>query len=157
MVTIIRKAALPDPMEVPAAVRDAAQAALCMTLREPRPRGFPLLFSADMQLIEPAVAFLHEHAIQRAYTTETIRTYTEILIDWFDSLEGRGISWTDVDVSDLIAYRDHMLKKVSDHTRRAFSPRTINHRVRGVLRFYAWAVRNGWLRECSLGLAGLDS
>jgi integrase/recombinase XerD len=40
-----------------------------------------------MQLIEPAVAVLHEHAIQRAYTTETIRTYTEILIDWFDSLD----------------------------------------------------------------------
>lgn len=150
MVQMIRKGKLPQPIEVPASVRDAAQAALCMTLREPRPEGFPLIFSSDMQLIEPAVAFLHEHAIQRAYTTATIRTYTEILIDWFNSIERSGIGWTDVDVSDLIAYRDHMLKKLSAHTRRAFSPRTINHRVRGVLRFYAWAVRNGWLRESSL-------
>jgi len=150
VVEIIYKGKLPQPIEVPAAVRDAAQAALCMTLREPRPEGFPLLFSSDMQLIEPAVAFLHEHAVQRAYTSETIRTYTEILIDWFDSLERRCIGWKEVDVSDLIAYRDHMLKRLSAHTRRAFRPRTINHRVRGVLRFYAWAVRNGWLAESSL-------
>ena len=156
MVEIIRKGKLPQPTEVPAAVRDAAQAALCMTLREPRPEGFPLLFSSDMQLIEPAVAFLHEHAIQRAYTTETIRTYTEILIDWFDSVERSEIGWPDVDVRDLIAYRDRMLKKLSARTRRAFSPRTINHRVRGVLRFYAWAVRNGWLRESSLASNAAD-
>jgi hypothetical protein len=40
-----------------------------------------------MQLIEPAVSFLHDHAVERAYTAETLRTYTEILYDWFDSLE----------------------------------------------------------------------
>jgi integrase/recombinase XerD len=53
---IIRKGKLPQPIEVPAAVRDAAQTALCMTLREPRPEGFPLLFSSDM----------HGHAAHRA-------------------------------------------------------------------------------------------
>src|SRR5438128_7378887 len=121
-----------------------------MTLREPRPFGFPLLFSSDMRLLEPAVAFLHEHAIQRAYTAETLRTYTEILYDWFDSLEQSGITWSEVDASDLIAYRNRMLKQPSAHTGRPYSPRTINHRVRGVLRFYAWVVRNGWLGSSPL-------
>ncbi len=150
MVEIIRKGKLPEPSEVPPGLRQAATVALRMTTREPRPEGFPLLFSSGMQLLEPAVAFLHEHAIQRAYTAETVRTYTEILYDWFDSLEQSGIAWSEVDASDLVAYRDRMLKDPSSHTGRAFSSRTINHRVRGVLRFYAWAVRHGWLRSSPL-------
>ena len=147
---IIRKGVLPQPGEVPERLREAAAAALKITLREPRPPGFPLLFTSDMQLIEPAVAFLHEHAIQRAHTVETLRTYTEILYDWFDSLEQSAILWNEVDAADLIAYRNRMLQQPSSHTGRAFSVRTINHRVRGVLRFYAWAVRNAWLRSSPL-------
>jgi integrase/recombinase XerD len=155
MVEIIRKGALPQPAEVPEALCDAARAALSMTLREPRPVGFPLLLSSQMQLIESAVSFLHEHAIQRAHTAETLRTYTEILYDWFDALEQSDIRWNDVDASDLIAYRNRMLKQPSPHTGQPYSVRTINHRVRGVLRFYAWAVRNGWLRSSPLiGRAG---
>ena len=59
MVEIIRKGELPQPDEVPAALRAAAAAALKTTVREPRPAGFPLLFSSELQLIEPAIAFLH--------------------------------------------------------------------------------------------------
>ena len=150
MVEIIRKGELPRPEEVPAGLRAAAAAALRMTLREPRPAGFPLLFSSDLQLIEPAVAFLHEHAIQRAHTADTLRTYMEILYDWFDALEQSGILWSEVDTADLVAYRNRMLKQPSAHTGRAYSVRTINHRVRGVLRFYEWAVRNAWLRASPL-------
>jgi site-specific recombinase XerD len=150
VVEMIRKGTLPDPSEVPAALRQAAAEALSVTLREPRPAGFPLLFSSDMRLIEPAIAFLHEHAIQRAYTAETLRTYAEILYDWFDSLEQSGVVWSDVDASDLIAYRDRMLKHPSPHTGRPYSHRTINLRVQGVLRFYAWAVRHAWLHDSPL-------
>jgi site-specific recombinase XerD len=150
VVEMIRKGTLPDPSEVPAALRQAAAEALSVTLREPRPAGFPLLFSSDMRLIEPAIAFLHEHAIQRAYTAETLRTYAEILYDWFDSLEQSGVVWSDVDGSDLIAYRDRMLKHPSAHTGRPYSHRTINLRVQGVLRFYAWAVRHAWLHDSPL-------
>jgi site-specific recombinase XerD len=155
VVEIIRKGELPRPDQVPAALREAAAAALKITLREPRPAGFPLLFTSDMQLIEPAVAFLHEHSIQRAHTDETLRTYLEILFDWFDALEQSGILWNKADTADLIAYRNRMLKRLSTHTGRPYSIRTINHRVRGVLRFYQWAVRNVWLRTSPLiGRAG---
>ncbi len=150
MVEIIRKGTLPQPAEVPEDLREAATAALKMTLREPRPIGFPLLFSSDMRLIEPAIAFLHEHAIQRTHTADTVRTYTEILYDWFDALEQSGIAWNDADEVDLVAYRNRMLQQPSAHTGRSYSVRTVNHRVRGVLRYYQWAVRSGWLRASPL-------
>jgi site-specific recombinase XerD len=150
VVEIIRKGELPQPEEVPEALRDPAAAALRITPREPRPVGFPLLFSSDMQLLEPAVAFLHEHAIQRAHTADTVRTYMEILYDWFDTLEQSGIIWSEADAVDLVAYRNRMLQNPSAHTGRPYSVRTVNHRVRGILRFYTWAVRNGWLRDSPL-------
>jgi site-specific recombinase XerD len=150
VVRIIHRSQLPRPDEVPAALRTAAAAALTMPLREPRPAGFPLLFTADMQLIEPAVAFLHEHFIQRAHTADTLRTYAEILLDWFDTLEQNGIAWGDADAVDLVAYRNRMLLAPSARTQRPYSIRTINHRVRGVLRFYEWAVRHAWLRTSAL-------
>jgi integrase len=150
MVQIVRKVALPSPFEVPERVRTAAALASTVRLREPRPVGFPLLLNADFEFIEPALAFLHEHGVQRAHTADTVRTYAEILYDWFDTLDQSQIPWGDADAADLIAYRNRMLAEPSSHTRRAYSIRTINHRVRGVLRFYAWAVRNAWLRSSPL-------
>lgn len=155
MARIIYRTELPRPEEVPPALRAAAAEALATPLREPRPAGFPLLFTADMQLIEPAVAFLHEHSIQRAHTADTLRTYAEILLDWFGILEENGIRWRDADAVDLIAYRNRMLSAPSARTHRPYSIRTINHRVRGVLRFYEWAVRHSWIR--SSPLVGLDT
>jgi integrase/recombinase XerD len=70
MVRIIHRSELPQPDEVPPSLRGAAAAAITMRVREPRPAGFPLLFTSDMQLIEPAVAFLHEHSVQRAHTMD---------------------------------------------------------------------------------------
>ena len=57
MVQIIRKAQLPDPADVIERLRQIAAQAHAIALREPRPAGFPLLFTADLQIIEPAVAF----------------------------------------------------------------------------------------------------
>ena len=116
-----------------------------MVLREPRPAGFPLLFTADCQLIEPAVAYLHEHFIQRAHTADTLRTYAEILYDWFETLEQNAIAWREADAVDLVAYRNRMLSEPSGHTGRPYRISTINHRVRGVLRFYEWLVGNRYL------------
>jgi integrase/recombinase XerD len=48
MVRIIYRSALPQPDEVPPELRAAAAAALTMSLREPRPVGFPLLFTSDI-------------------------------------------------------------------------------------------------------------
>jgi len=150
MVQIIRKAALPAPTDVAEGLRAAATLAHSIALREPRPAGFPLLFTTDLQLIEPAVAFLHEHAVQRAHTADTLRTYTEILYDWFETLEQNTIGWADADAVDLMAYRNRMMQQPSAHTGRPYRISTINHRVRGVLRFYEWAVRMRWLAASPL-------
>jgi integrase/recombinase XerD len=123
MVLLVRKSALPAPEEVPEGLREAAAAAASIILREPRPPGFPIFLSAKMEIIEPAVAFLHEHAIQRAHTADTVRTYSEILFDWFDTLEQSQIVWSDADGADLVAYRNRMLTERSQHTGRPYGLR----------------------------------
>ncbi len=155
MVQIIRKGALPLPEEVPPSLRAAAAAAQTIKLREPRPVGFPMIFDAHSNLIESAVAYLHEHGVQRAHSADTLRTYAEILYDWFDTLEQNAIDWRVAAPPDLIAYRNRMMTEPSGHTARPYSARTINHRVRGVLRFYEWAVRTRWLAASPL--IGRDS
>lgn len=150
MVWIIRKAALPNPTEVAERLRPAAQQAQAIVLREPRPAGFPLLFTAQGKLIEPVVSYLHEHLVRRAHTADTLRTYAEILYDWFETLEQNALNWDDADAVDLVAYRNRMMQQASGHTGRPYRVSTINHRVRGVLRFYQWAVRNRWLNASPL-------
>ena len=109
MVVVVRKSTLPSSAEVPEPLRAAAQAAGSVSLREPRSAGFPLFFTNSMQIIEPVVAFLHEHGIQRAHTADTVRAYAEIAFDWFDTLEQSSISWDEADGVDLVAYRNRML------------------------------------------------
>jgi integrase/recombinase XerD len=150
MVTVVRKSALPMPAEVPERLRDAALAAASISLREPRLQGFPVFFTDSMEIIEPVVAFLHEHAIQRAHTNDTVRTYAEILFDWIDTLEQSSIAWDEADGADLVACRNRMLTQASQRTGRPYAVRTINHRVRGVLRFYDWSVRAGWIKASPL-------
>jgi hypothetical protein len=156
MVQIIRKASLPTADEVPGRARAAAEQAAAVALREPRPSGFPLLFTKHWQLIEPAVAFLHEHSIQRAHTDDTLRTYAEILYDWFETLEQNDIPWETADAVDLVAYRNRMMALPSAHTGRPYRTSTINHRVRGVLRFYVWALRARWLSTSPLAEPARD-
>ena len=150
MVHIIRKAPLPTPAEVIGLAQNAAKQAHTVVLREPRPDGFPLLFNSQWQLIEPAVAYLHEHSVQRAHTADTLRTYAEILYDWFETLEQNGIGWAGADAVDLVAYRNRMMTQPSPRTGKPYRITTINHRVRGVLRFYEWAVRMHWLNTSPL-------
>ena len=150
MVQIIRRQKLPSGPEFGGGLQAALTQANSIKLREGRPEGFPLLFSADMRLIEPAVEFLHEHFVQRGHTEDTLRTYTEILYDWFETLEQNRIDWAKADAVDLVAYRNRMMKEDSAHTGRPYRISTINHRVRGILRFYAWAVRSGWLASSEI-------
>jgi len=56
-------------------VRTEAEEALSLTLRQPRPERFPLIFTSKMELMEAAVGFVHEHAVLRACTPDTVQTY----------------------------------------------------------------------------------
>ena len=113
----------------------------------PIPAEFPLLLSNQMQIIEPAFAYLIEQAELRAHSPETVRTYGEHLYDWFDTLEQSELSWDTVDEGTILAYRNRMLETPSPYTGRPYARSTINDRVRSVCRFYAWAHRRKMIDE----------
>ncbi len=111
------------------------------------PTNFPILLSNEMRIIEPAFAYLLEHAQLHAHSAETVRTYGEQLYDWFDSLGQSGLDWRGVDEATIAAYRNRMLEAPSPHTGRPYARSTINDRVRSVCRFYAWAHRRRMIDE----------
>ena len=118
------------------------------------PAGLPILFDADMAIIEPAFVWLMEHAelSGRAQASETVRTYGEHLYDWFDSLEQSRIEWREADERVIAAYRNRMLENPSTHTGRPYARTTINARVSTVCRFYAWALDQGLIDHCPFRL-----
>ena len=115
------------------------------------PEGFPLLFSEDGRLIEAASEFLYAHCVVRKTSEATIKTYGEILYDWFDTLEQSGLVWTKVNVSDLAVYRDQMLNEPSSITGRPLKPATVNLRLTVVGLFYLWAKYEGLIKTLPLG------
>ena len=113
------------------------------------PPGFPILLDDHMTIIEPAFAYLIEHAtiLGRSRATETVRTYAEHLHDWLDGLEQSGLDWRTADEMMVAAYRNRMLEAPSPHTGRPYARSTINDRVRTVCRFYEWAHRRRLVDE----------
>lgn len=113
------------------------------------PAGFPILLDAQMSIVEPAFSYLLELSIipGRSHSTETLRTYSEHLHDWFDSLEQSGLDWRLADEGTIAAYRNRMLSDPSPHTGRPYARSTVNDRVRTVCRFYEWARRRGLIES----------
>ena len=113
------------------------------------PPGFPILLDDHMTIIEPAFAYLIEHAtiLGRSRAAETVRTYSEHLHDWFDALEQSGLDWRTADEMTVAAYRNRMLEAPSPPTQRPYARSTINDRVRTVCRFYEWAHRRHLVDE----------
>lgn len=109
------------------------------------PVGFPILLDARMTIVEPAFSYLLELSTipGRSHATETVRTYSEHLHDWFDTLEQSGLDWRLADEGTIAAYRNRMLSAPSPHTGRPYARSTVNDRVRTVCRFYSWAYRRG--------------
>ncbi len=113
------------------------------------PAGLPILLDAQMSIVEPAFSYLLELSTipGRSHSTETLRTYSEHLHDWFDSLEQSGLDWRLVDEGTIAAYRNRMLSDPSPHTGRPYARSTVNDRVRTVCRFYEWARRRGLIES----------
>ncbi len=67
------------------------------------PAGFPILFDAEMAIIEPAFAWLLDHATlqRRSSVSDTVPTYAEHIYDWFDTLEQSGLDWRMVEVASV--------------------------------------------------------
>ena len=111
--------------------------------------GVPMLLDKNMQLIEPACAWLMYIALVRGRTRspETWRTYGEVLYDWWQTLEANDWSWDRVGTAEVAAYRDRMLQRPSDHTRRVYARSTINTRLRILGLFYKWCRTSGLIDQ----------
>ena len=98
-----------------------------------------------MSIVEPAFGYLIELATipGRSHAMETLRTYSEHLHDWFDSLEQSELDWRLADEGTIAGYRNRMLATPSPHTGRPYARSTVNDRIRTVCRFYTWAHRRG--------------
>lgn len=107
--------------------------------------GVPMLLDQEMQLVEPACAWLLHVALVRGRTRsrQTWRTYGEALFDWWQTLEANEWLWDEVGLAEIAAYRDRMLFRPSDHTGRAYARSTINGRIRILAQFYRWCVGAG--------------
>jgi len=102
-----------------------------------------------MTIVEPAFSYLLELASipGRSHAMETLRTYSEHLHDWFDSLEQSELDWRFADEGTIAAYRNRMLATPSPHTGRPYARSTVNDRVRTICRFYSWAHRRGLIED----------
>jgi len=105
--------------------------------------GVPMLIGDDMQLIEPACAWLIHVALVRGRTRSpaTWRTYGEALYDWWQTLAANDWAWDLVGARELAAWRDGMLHGTRRAPQRRYARATINQRLRTVAMFYAWAHR----------------
>jgi site-specific recombinase XerD len=109
--------------------------------------SFPILVSDEMEILEwPLLYLLHIGTIRgRSRSWDTIRTYAEHLVDFFDTLEQNGVDWRHATLDIVAAYRDRMAGQISPHTGRTYAASTVNARLRTVERFYQFAHRQGWI------------
>ena len=117
------------------------------------PAGLPILIDESMRIIEPVFSYLLYVATISgdSRSPQTVRTYAEHLLDWFDSLEQSDIAWDDVETETLAVYRNRHLTQISQHTKRPYAQSTINGRLRAVCRFYAWAHKEGLIDQLPFG------
>ena len=101
--------------------------------------GFPLILDDQMRLIEVAHEFL-VHVCLRAGRVRSKRTwkrYGRDLYDFFGFVIANGLNWKQGEIRGSLhpaeSYRDWALKECR------LSRRTVNARLRTVLRLYRWA------------------
>ena len=105
------------------------------------PAGFPIILTNSLEIIEPLFRYLIDVATipGRSHSPETLRTYAEHLLDFFDTLENASIPWDQVTQYIIASYRNNLLENPSLHTHRPYAKATINARIRAIYRFYEWA------------------
>src|SRR5579859_6679721 len=111
--------------------------------------GVPVVLNDDMRILEGPQRWLFYVALDRGRTRsrETWRSYAEALYDWLQTCEANGWAWDEIEEGHLRAYRNQMLYHPSSVTGRAYSPRTVNGRLRRLAMFYNWAFRHELIEQ----------
>lgn len=109
--------------------------------------GFPLLLNDDGRAMEPAQTFLW-WLLSRAGRTNSKATwekYGRAIYDFFGFVYRNNIDWKALpgarQPGPVVAYRDWAKSTVG------LDSRTINHRLRLVVRFYEWARKNDHIEK----------
>nr|WP_229421252.1 site-specific integrase [Telluria antibiotica] len=102
--------------------------------------GFPLLLDDKSDAIQPAQRFLWELLLSpgKRNSKDTWAAYGRSLYDYFAFLSANNLDWTANpalgSAGPLVKYRDWSRGELE------LSPRTVNQRMRIVVRFYVWAL-----------------
>lgn len=108
--------------------------------------GFPLLLNDDCTPMEPAQTYLW-HLLGkpgRIGSKKTWKKYGRDLYDFFAFVQANNIGWTQRPEAGLPGPIDRYVEWSKGTLR--LNNNTINGRVRLVLRFYKWALRNGYVQ-----------
>ena len=112
--------------------------------------GFPLLISGGKP-VEPAQTFLWEHLVLsgRRRSPLTWEKYGRSLFDFLAFCEANTVGWNAKSPPGLPSaihwYRDWSAGEIGN------KPRTINQRLRLIVKFYEWAHRQGFIDELPVG------
>jgi len=109
--------------------------------------GFPLLINDDGDAIQPAQTWLWDLLGKsgRIGSRKSWETYGRAIYDFFGFVLANGYDWRQPAAPGLPgaieAWRDWSRGTLG------LQPRTINQRLRVIVRFYAWAVRKGHIER----------
>jgi len=107
--------------------------------------GFPILLDQNMEFIEETHQFLLHECIKRGrvQSPRSWAVYGQSLYDYFGFLEGNRFDWREFNYhrnhTILAAYRDWSLGELG------LNASTVNSRLRVIIRFYIFAVKQGWI------------
>jgi len=107
---------------------------------------FPLIVNSEMVLIKEAHQFLIYYCITRGRveSKNTWSNYGQAMYDYFGFLEGAGLDWRSslatTQHSVIAAYRDWSESL-------GLSSKTINGRLRTIIKFYEFAMRKYWIES----------
>ena len=107
---------------------------------------FPLIVNSEMELVKEVHRFLIYFCITRGRveSKNTWWRYGQDMYDYFGYLEGNGLDWRSglatSQHSVIAAYRDWSVSL-------GLSSKTINGRLRTIIQFYEFALRNHWIES----------
>ncbi len=108
--------------------------------------GFPILLKSNHDVFVEGMEFLVHHCLKRGsvQSRRSWETFGRDLCDYFEFIEANGFDWRELDHRNhetlLALYRDVSFDRFN------LSASTVNRRLHLVIKFYQFALKQGWVR-----------